>query len=711
MKTLPLVLLSLGALLGCQTIPEITVLDGASPSAPFSTLPEADRLEAGILKIVDPKPVSETSVWTHTVMESGDYQLGMAWVELVSGESVELSIRSNGDTVRSLEARRSGEPTRFETRIEALNAGDRIEVRAEPKDGAIYRLAFHLAIATPTFSNLEVFHVGDFGAIGDGETDDLPAIHQTVATAIEAGGGIIRFEGDRTYRVIGKDDLIRESVFPLQDARNIKVEGQGARLILHPPDGLAEIRGARNIHIDGLSIDYDPLPYYQGNITDIDMERMTIDLEVHERYPVPLTGRNQHHQPFFGRSFTPHAPGSRAGSGHNIYVDLVERIGNEREIRLHLPGSALGSDTPDAAMRPRLQYAKDTGATEFVVPHLLYGHLHGETFVHTSSRVMLSNLNWSVVPYFWLDTRDNIGPVTFRNVNLKASEPETELLVSWRDGMHIKNSRFGMLIEDCDIDGAAMYDDIFAIYTRVHRVIEIDGKTVRLKPAFRDHKDIDTWWPGDWVSIWNQDQSELRGMSRLVTVQDVVDENQFYLTLEFLPDGTQADDTFINEELLNRNTLIRNCRTSDLGTGDATTRFRASDILFENNHFEEFSFTVEFNPFWGTPRSRNVVVKDTYIASHGGRVALQWPIGVSFENVRFHKTQLTASRNAKDIRLKDVEWTEPPEKFLHVGAGSELWIYGRSLVDGSLLERNSSAFTSGTLLNPDSNIHFEAPPK
>ncbi len=85
-----------------------------------------------------------------------------------------------------------------------------------------------------------------------------------------------------------------------------------------------------------------------------------------------------------------------------------------------------------------------------------------------------------------------------------------------------------------------------------------------MEPAFRDHKDIDTWWPGDWVSVWNQDQSELRGMSRLNEAEDVVGENRFYLTLESLPEGTQPDDTFIYEELLNRNTLISNCRSSDL---------------------------------------------------------------------------------------------------------------------------------------------------
>ena len=61
--------------------------------------------------------------------------------------------------------------------------------------------------------------------------------------------------------------------------------------------------------------------------------------------------------------------------------------------------------------------------------------------------------------------------------------PDTELLASWRDGMHIKNGRWGILIEDGDWDGAAQYDDTFAIYTRRQVVVSNTGKQVTLKPS------------------------------------------------------------------------------------------------------------------------------------------------------------------------------------------------------------------------------------
>ena len=43
---------------------------------------------------VDQTVTSEPKRWTHRVAEAGDYQLGMAWVEVQSGQEVEVTIMS-----------------------------------------------------------------------------------------------------------------------------------------------------------------------------------------------------------------------------------------------------------------------------------------------------------------------------------------------------------------------------------------------------------------------------------------------------------------------------------------------------------------------------------------------------------------------------------------------------------------------------------------
>jgi len=44
----------------------------------------------------------------------------------------------------------------------------------------------------------------------------------------------------------------------------------------------------------------------------------------------------------------------------------------------------------------------------------------------------------------------------------------------------------------------------------------------------------------------------------------------------------------LHEESLNRGTIIRNCRTSDIGSDHSSSRFRCVDLKFQNNQFANF---------------------------------------------------------------------------------------------------------------------------
>ena len=86
---------------------------------------------------VDQAITSEPKSWTHRVAEAGDYQLGMAWVEVQSGEEVEVTIMAAGKVVKSLKAQPGLAPQRLETRLEDLAAGDEITVTATPEGGEL----------------------------------------------------------------------------------------------------------------------------------------------------------------------------------------------------------------------------------------------------------------------------------------------------------------------------------------------------------------------------------------------------------------------------------------------------------------------------------------------------------------------------------------------------------------------------------------------
>lgn len=670
----------------------LVVADPSGTLPPTASAPPGKPGETFVFA-VDQAVTAAPGSWTHRVAESGDYQLGMAWVEAIGGGEVEVTIMAGGKRVSLMKARPGLAPQRLDTRLEGLAAGDEITVRATPR-AASYRLGFQVAFATPTFPGAKVLHVKDFGATGDGVTDDFPAIQRAVAAARDAGCAILRFDGTKTYRAIGKLDFTEEALLDLKGARHLKIEGAGAMVVLHPPDSFAVVDGSENIQIDGFRIDYEPKPYYQGMIRKIDVEAMTVDIDVPERYPVPEVGKNEFRAPFFGRSFIPDAPGARSGHGDNIYIEEVTRLESERGVRLHIRENAQNSDSPAASMRPRVRYAAEKGATGFVVPHLKYAHRGRVNLITRSARVTFSNLHYHSSPHFWLPITHNTGPVTLRSVDLKMPRPETELFVSWRDGLHIKNGRWGTLIEDSDWDGAATYDDSFAIYSRSQKLVGIAGNTLTITPTF-EGKEPFLWREGDWASVWSPGQRELRGMARVTGVDANSGEPTFRVTLESMPAAAAKGDIVLHEESLNRGTVIRNCTTSDIGTDHSSTRFRCVDVKFQNNRFEDFHFWFHAGP--NGPRPRGIVLENNWVSDlRIGSIDFQQGLDCLLRGNELVGVTLGFGDHSNNMQVEGNRWTKMKD-----GQPSVKAVKGSTVHTGDGNERDGKDF--GKAIENDKN--------
>jgi hypothetical protein len=641
---------------------------------------------------VEQPVTTDTNEWTYTVDEDGDYQIGMAWVETQSGGDVTIEIFKNGlERIMALYAP-AGEVTRFETRIENLRQSDEITVRLTP-DGSTYRAGYRIAFGTPTFDGLPVFDVAGYGAVGDGVTDDMAAIRAAVTDARHAGGGIVRLDGTKTYRSIGLADQTVESLFDLYGARDIKIEGNGADIVLHPPDKLAWVESSDNIQIDGLTVDYDPKPYYQGTIDAIDVGGLTADITVPARYEEPVVGTNTipSHAPFFAFTFIPNEPGSRAGwDGKHFYIESTETIGGDpRKIRLH--GDA---DTTMTHPAVALQHALDNSATEIIVPHRDYGHRGGFSLqVGSSSRVTMSNIRFYMMPHLGVLPGKNTGPVAFSNVDLTMSDPATELYWSWRGAYSVTgHNRWGFLIEDGEWHGAAMYDDVLAFFMRRQDVLSINAQTLNLELG----EYADLFRVGDWVSIWSEGQTTLRGMSRITDVTKEHGDGTFDITLESLPAGTVTNDCVINEELFNRDTVVRNCINYPEGASPATTRIRTGGHFLDCS-FNGLYFKTEYEEVFNPVRCRNLLLENTVIGpSRWDRIRFDAALNPRMVGCTLEDTYVLGDQGAEGIVLDGNTWTNMPGDIIDLDDDSHAWLFGNTTRNGSAAGLSSHVSVDGT---------------
>lgn len=308
----------------------------------------------------------------------------------------------------------------------------------------------------------------DFGVVGDGLTDDGPAIQRLLSTALAAGGPVrIIFPPGKTCYIRTAPDRY---VFRLHRVSRLTLDGAGSTFALDPYLRFLSLTDSSHVTVRRLNVDFSPLPSVDGTVTAVNAAERYLDVRLARATRAPVGGPTHE-------------------DGEQAFFSMLWSDGPYGPIGTHYWTARIApGPQPDTAR----VYAADSfksfariepGKTRISipVPGIAHRYRPGPCFqvVGNDSATFEDIELWSA-PWMGFGVALNRGAVTFRRVCIRPRPGTGRLTSTWRDGFHVKGNRASLLWEDCVLEG--MNDDAFNIATHsstVRRVLSPTEVEVR----------------------------------------------------------------------------------------------------------------------------------------------------------------------------------------------------------------------------------------
>jgi hypothetical protein len=503
-----------------------------------------------------------------------------------------------------------------------------------------------------------LFRVEDFGARADGVTDAGPGIRAAIAAAIASGiDAEVRLERGR-YHVEGGPN--NEAAIRIVGARKLVLSGEGNDTVIvagNPLAGGIEVADSGDVRIQALAIDYDPLPYTQGTVTEASPAEGWFAFRIDEGY-----------------------------------MQLDESYFSAVEARWGLVVRGAGGPAPRYGPHPFLDLTWErAGESEWRIlvsnPEMLQasGMQAGDRYVHMARRHSESAINfWRTDKAAVLDVTVYAGPslasmwgqnndVEIDGLRVEVLPGSGRLLSANGDGIHNLNTRGKLVIQNCSFSGMA--DDAINIHVRAGTVRETPAPNVLLVRG-----GLFEALAGDTVQIYSPHAGCIRAEALVLhTVKQPDGTHEIELDREIdnvlAGSGLHDSDHVYNLSACGRGFVVRgNWFGRHRGRGILV---RSLDGTIEGNEFtnaEGWGVAVQHEPDWEEgPLTRNLSITNNTFHGDDGNVmasvhiaagipagvpAADWgrPIsGISITDNRFVRPHypLVHIQSAADIVVRD----------------------------------------------------------
>ncbi|MEI7731202.1 MAG: right-handed parallel beta-helix repeat-containing protein [Verrucomicrobiota bacterium] len=247
----------------------------------------------------------------------------------------------------------------------------------------------------------------------------------------------------------------------LRNAAGLEIIADGVTMICEHPTRAMNISRCTNVTLRGLTIDYDPLPFTQGEIVTVNPAEGWLDVKIHAGYPV---------EPYTRLDIVDRQTRYRK-------QDKPFMWGGKAEVR---PGGIVRVQNRSAAAFAQVgDLASMGGYGNNVVPHTLA--------VEDSGNITLQNVTVFTSNCMGIIASGGEGNHRFLGCRVVPGPPppgatEPRILSTEADAILTSSLRQGVLTEGCEIRDAG--DDSWSVQSSDYVIVKREGRTLLL--AARD---------------------------------------------------------------------------------------------------------------------------------------------------------------------------------------------------------------------------------